>query len=132
MTMLGEMTLEDAARRRRATGSTSSASCGTGSTTSTTPTNWAIIYTHNRDSRLLDLSNADAIAEAMEPFTEGDDPDVVMESHYHWAVGHVDGFSIRVFRNGEITDAFKHVPRPRRAARRLPGARRRGLQPPGI
>ena len=43
----------------------------------------------------------------MEPFTEGDDPDVVMESHSHWAVGHVDGFSIRVYRNGEITDAFK-------------------------
>ena len=56
---------------------------------------------------MLDQSNADAIAEAMEPFTEGDDPDVVMESHDHWAVGHVDGFSIRVYRNGEITEAFK-------------------------
>ena len=42
----------------------------------------------------------------MEPFTETDDPDVVMESHGHWAVGHVDGF-IRVFRDGEITEAFK-------------------------
>ena len=30
-----------------------------------------------------------------------------MESHCHWAVGHVDGFSIRVYRDGEITDAFK-------------------------
>ena len=56
---------------------------------------------------MLDQSNADAIAEAMEPFTEGDDPDVVMESHDHWAVGHVDGFSIRVYRNGEITEAFR-------------------------
>ena len=56
---------------------------------------------------MLDQSNADAIAEAMEPFTHGDDPDVVMESHNHWAVGHVDGFSIRVYRNGEITEAFK-------------------------
>ena len=37
------------------------------------------------------MSNADAIAEAMEPFTEGDDPDVVLEIHSHWAVGHVDG-----------------------------------------
>ena len=69
--------------------------------------NWAIVYTHNRDSGLLDQSNADAIAEAMELFTDGDDPDVVMESHSHWAVGHVDGFSIRVYRNGEITEAFK-------------------------
>lgn len=69
--------------------------------------NWAIFYTHNRDSRLLEESNADAINEAMEPFTDGEDPDVVMESHRHWAVGHVDGFSMRIFRNGEITEAFK-------------------------
>ena len=41
------------------------------------------------------------------PSREGDDPDVVMESHSHWAVGHVDGFCIRVFRDGEITDAFQ-------------------------
>ena len=71
------------------------------------PDSWAIVYTHNRDSGLLDESNADAIAEAIKPFTEGDDPDVVFESHSHWAVGHVDGFSIRVYRGGEITDAFK-------------------------
>jgi hypothetical protein len=32
---------------------------------------------------------------------------VVTESHGHWAVGHVDGFSIRVYREGEITDAFR-------------------------
>jgi len=72
--------------------------------------NWAIIYTHNRDSGLLDQSNAAVIATAMEPFTEADDddPDVVFESHNHWAVGHVDGFSIRVFKNGEITDAFRN------------------------
>jgi hypothetical protein len=69
--------------------------------------NWAIFYTHNRDSRLLEESNADAINEAMEPFTDGDDPDVVMESHRHWAVGHVDGFSMRVYRDGVITEAFK-------------------------
>lgn len=56
---------------------------------------------------MLDQSNADAIAEAMNPFTDSDDPDVVMESHSHWAVGHVDGFSIRVYRNSEITEAFK-------------------------
>ena len=68
---------------------------------------WTIFYSHNRDSRLLDLSNAGVIAEAMEPFTEGDDPDVVSESHNHWAVGHVDGWSIRVSKNGEITEAFR-------------------------
>jgi len=69
--------------------------------------NWAIIYTHNRDSRLLDQSNASVIHGAMTPFTEGDDPDVVFESHSHWAVGHVDGFSLRVFRRGRITNAFR-------------------------
>lgn len=69
---------------------------------------WAINYTHNRDSGLLDQSNAQQIAEALEPFTEGDDPDLVFESHSHWAVGHVDGFSVRVFdQHGEITPAFR-------------------------
>ncbi len=68
---------------------------------------WAVIYTHNRDSRLLDLSNAAVIAKSMQPYTEGDDPDVVFESHSHWAVGHVDGFSMRVSKNGQTTDAFK-------------------------
>jgi hypothetical protein len=68
---------------------------------------WAIIYTHNRDSGLLDQSNAGVIEKAMKPFSEGGDPDVVFESHHHWAVGHVDGFSVRVFKNGEITKAFE-------------------------
>ena len=69
--------------------------------------NWAVIYTHHRDSGLLDESNAAVIAKALESFIDGDDPDVVFESHDHWAVGHVDGFSVRVFRDGKITDAFK-------------------------
>lgn len=69
--------------------------------------NWAIIYTHHRDSGLLDQSNAAVIENAMEPFTDGDDPDVVMESHNHWAVGHVDGFSVRVFKDGQVTEAFR-------------------------
>ncbi|MGE3406437.1 MAG: hypothetical protein AB7I37_06440 [Pirellulales bacterium] len=69
---------------------------------------WAIIYTHNRDSGLLDQSNASVIAKAMAPFALADDPDVVFESHSHWAVGHVDGFSLRVFdSNGEITEALQ-------------------------
>src|ERR1700683_153047 len=71
------------------------------------PDNWDIFYTHHRDSGLLDQSNAVVIENALEAFTEGDDPDVVFESHSHWAVGHVDGFSLRVFRDGEITEAFK-------------------------
>lgn len=69
--------------------------------------NWSIIYTKHRDSGLLDQSNASVIEKALEPFIDGDDPDVVMESHNHWAVGHIDGFSIRVLRDGEVTDAFR-------------------------
>ena len=68
---------------------------------------WAILYTHHRDSGLLDQSNAAFIAKAMAPFTEGDDPDVVAEDHHHWAVGSISGYSIRVFKDGEITEAFK-------------------------
>ena len=43
----------------------------------------------------------------MRPFTKGDDPDVVWECHDHWAVGHVDGFSVLVYRRGRITKAFR-------------------------
>ena len=71
------------------------------------PENWSVIYTHNRDSGLLDQSNAAVIAKAMQPFADADDPDVVFESHNHWAVGHVDGFSVRVFKDGQVTEAFK-------------------------
>ena len=31
----------------------------------------------------------------------------VRETHNHWAVGHVDGFSVRVYRHGRITRAFR-------------------------
>ena len=68
--------------------------------------NWGIFYTHHRDSGLLDQSNADAIQKELESFTEGEDPDLIFESHDHWACGWIDGFSIRVFRDGKITDAF--------------------------
>lgn len=68
---------------------------------------WMIHYTHHRDSGVLDQSNAEQIRQALDQFTEGVVPDVVQESHNHWAVGHIDGFSLRVFRSGEITDAFR-------------------------
>lgn len=68
----------------------------------------AIIYTHHRDSGLLAQSNAAQIEKALEPFTEGDDPEVIPEHHSHWAVGWIDGVSIRVFDgNGQVTEAFK-------------------------
>ena len=71
---------------------------------------WAIIYTHHRESGLLDRSNAGVIGKAMMPFTErdNDDPDVVMENHSHFAVGWIAGFSIRCLDpEGKVTGAFK-------------------------
>lgn len=69
--------------------------------------NWAILYTHHRDSGLLDQSNSEVMKREMSSFAEGDDPDVVFESHDHWVVGHIDGFSLRVFKNSQITEAFQ-------------------------
>src|SRR4051812_36983127 len=102
MTMISEMTLEDAATQAAGNWKHFGSFVWDRLHDLDDPDLWAIVYTHNRDSRLLDLSNAEAITGAMEPYTEGEDPDVVMESHDHWAVGQVDGFSIRVYRNGEI------------------------------
>jgi len=68
---------------------------------------WSIHYTNHRESKLLDRSNSKVIRSAMCQFAEGDDPDLVFESHSHFAVGYIEGFSIRVFRIGQITDAFK-------------------------
>jgi hypothetical protein len=107
MSMIGEMTLEDAAEEAAGNWQRFESFVWFREDEIDVPKNWGIVYTHNRDSGLLDQSNAEQIAQAMEPFTDGDDPDVVMESHDHWAVGHVDGFSIRVYRDGEITDAFR-------------------------
>ncbi|MDY3554221.1 hypothetical protein R5W24_003340 [Gemmata sp. JC717] len=71
------------------------------------PSSWAVVYTHNRDSGLLELSNAAVIARKLEPHTEGDDPDVTEECHSHFLHGYLDGYSIRVFRGGEITEAIR-------------------------
>lgn len=67
--------------------------------------NWTLVYTHHRDSDLLDESNAEVIARELEPFIESGD--VVPENHSHWAVGWVSGYAIRVYRDGDITEAFR-------------------------
>ena len=105
--MLGELTLEEAAKQ--AAGNWRKFECFVWHRRSeiADADNWATMYTHHRDSGLIDQSNASVIEKALQPFTEGDDPDVVFESHSHWAVGHIDGFSIRVYRNGEITEAYR-------------------------
>jgi hypothetical protein len=69
---------------------------------------WMIWYTSSRDAGLLEQSNERAINDRLRPFSEGDDPDLVFERHSHWAVGHLDGFSIRVFKDdGTVTPAFE-------------------------
>lgn len=104
---LGEMTLEEAAKA--AVGNWKQFECFVWHRERDLDDadNWTIVYTHHRDSGLLDLSNAAAIGRAMEPFIEGDDPDAVVESHFHWAVGWIDGYSIRVAKRGRITEAFR-------------------------
>jgi hypothetical protein len=107
MATIGEMTLEDAARE--AAGNWRSWTCFVWDRLREIddPDDWAIIYTHHRDSGLLDQSNAAAMADALRSFSESENPDVVFESHAHWAIGHVDGFSMRVYRDGDITNAFR-------------------------
>ena len=107
MTQLGEFDLNEAATKAAGNWRDFNCFCWFRRDELEDADNWAVIYTHHRDSGLLDQSNAAVISKAMRRFSEGDGQDVVFESHNHWAVGHIDGFSIRVFRNGEITEAFK-------------------------
>lgn len=67
--------------------------------------NWCIFYTSNRDSELLEKSNEKAINKELEKF----DDDVFLMRSSHWAYGYVDQTIIRVYKNGEITDAFERL-----------------------
>jgi hypothetical protein len=107
MGTIDEMTLEEAASQAAGNWKQYSCFCWDRLRKIDDPDDWAIIYTHHRDSGLLDQSNAAAIADALRPFSDTENPDVVIESHSHWAVGDVDGFSIRVFGSGKITAAFR-------------------------
>jgi hypothetical protein len=107
MATIGEMTIEEAARE--AAGNWSRWTCFAWDRLREIddPESWSIVYTHNRDSGLLAQSNAAMIAETLRPFSQTENPDVVFETHHHWAVGWVAGFSIRVYRDGQITKAFE-------------------------
>ncbi len=102
---IGELTLENAARSSAGNWQKFESFWWNGVRELDDAENWAIIYTHHRDSTLLDQSNASVIDKTLEPFLNGDD--VLAEHHSHWAVGWIDGYSIRVFRDGEITSAFR-------------------------
>jgi len=105
--LLDEIDLEPAAHETAGNWMTFECFCWDRATELDDAENWCIVYTHHRDSGLLDQSNAAAIGEALEPFVEADDPDVVAERHNHWLVGWIEGLSIRVFRDGEITEAYR-------------------------
>jgi hypothetical protein len=82
---------------------------------------WMIWYTSSRDAGLLEQSNEKAINERLRPFSEGDDPDLAFERHSHWAVGYLDGFSIRVYQpDGSITPAFEEFCRIKEALEGYP------------
>ena len=101
MSDLGELPLADAAKQ--AAGNWQNFRCFVWWRKLDRPEDWAIIYTHHRDSGLLDVSNASVIATALAPHTG----DIVEEDHFHWAVGWIKGYSIRVYRRGRITKAFR-------------------------
>lgn len=106
--MLGTLTLEDAAREAAGNWSRFDSFVWWRQQEMDDADRWAIVYASKQDSGLLAKSNAAVITKTLEPFTEGDDPNVVAERHSHWLVGHVDGFSIRVYDSGgEITEAFR-------------------------
>jgi pentatricopeptide repeat protein len=69
---------------------------------------WAIFVISNRDSGLLELSNANVIAKALTRFDQGEYPTVMFQDHNHWALGYVRNACIRVFtKKGRVTKAFK-------------------------
>jgi hypothetical protein len=73
------------------------------------PEDWFIYYGHHRDSTLLDRSNSIQIGKALKPFIDADtdEPDVIAEDHSHFLCRWIKGWSVRVFRDGQITEAFK-------------------------
>jgi hypothetical protein len=68
--------------------------------------NWTLYYTQNRDSGLLDQSNAAQIDKRLEKFLKHDCL-IRAEHHSHWACGWVEGYAIRVYTpKGRITKVF--------------------------
>jgi len=68
---------------------------------------WAIVYTHNRDSDSVARANAEVIAELMAPHVESGD--AREEHHSHWACGWVDGYAIRA--NSPAADTWEDIQR---------------------
>jgi len=106
-TQIAQLDLEPAAKEAAGNWRTFESFCWHRASELDSPDDWFVTYSHHRDSGLIDQSNAAAIEAALKPFMKGENPDVVAEHHHHWAVGWIDGFSIRVFKRGRITKAFR-------------------------
>ncbi|KAA0131590.1 hypothetical protein FYZ48_25985 [Gimesia chilikensis] len=106
---LGELDLEDAAKDAAGNWQRWDSFAWFGASDRERPEDWFIYYGHHRESGLLDRSNSVQISKALKPFidADADDSDVIEEDHTHWAVGWIKGWSVRVYRDGEITEAFK-------------------------
>lgn len=71
---------------------------------------WCLYYTHNRDSTLLDQSNAAAIDKMMRRFKTGKHPTCLEQRHNHWVCGWVDGYAIKVVNSkGKPTKAYEKL-----------------------
>lgn len=72
------------------------------------PDDWVLWCTHNRDSGMLERSNAAVISATLERFFNVDSPYIQHEDHNHWAVGWVAGYAVKAHdRQGRITKPFK-------------------------
>ena len=70
---------------------------------------WCIVYTSHRDSPIRDLSNAHYIKRRLNPLVDRT-KDVIEFSANHWAVGHTDGWAVRVVgADGQATPAFHRL-----------------------
>lgn len=105
--MIGESTIEDAARETAGNWQRFDSFIWYGRPAGVNPKEWAIVYTSNRDSGPTDKANAAEIGEALDRFVDDENSDVIPQCHNHCLVGWVEGFAIRVYRDGEITEAFR-------------------------
>ena len=125
---IGEMTLEDAAKEAAGNWQKLESFCWFRERDIDEPENWAIIYTHNRDCGLLDQSNAEAIAEAMEPLPRAKtqmsslNPITIGRSDMSMAFPSGSFATVRSPKRSRATMAY-------RTDRRLSGPGRRGLHP---
>jgi hypothetical protein len=67
------------------------------------PKRFTIVYTTTRDSGILATVNGKVTDDVMDCYKR----DCTKISHNHWAVGHINGYEIKVFKkDGSVTDAW--------------------------